>query len=307
VQLLKINPKCVVDAEGRLAHIKSALERELPEFGPSEPHDKEIVIVGTGPSVKNEVAKIRKLKKKGAMILAVKGAHDFLIDRGIMPHAAVCVDPMPDQIKYYKRKGKDITYLIASQCHPAMFDYLKDESVIVWHMLATSSHDFLKGRLQIGGGSTTGTRGIVLAWMMGFRDIHLFGFDSSLVGDGKEKLRKVDGETWGNDKQPVMELVCEGKTFYSDPAMAAQANEIQDVVKMLYGSRFKAYGKGLIQTIFAANARKGLEGYYAVGDKFGESRVPPVRKADAEYAKKALAASRSGVYRGRSYYPDKAA
>jgi hypothetical protein len=46
VQLLKINPKCVVDAEGRLAHIKSALERELPEFGPSDPHDKEIVIVG---------------------------------------------------------------------------------------------------------------------------------------------------------------------------------------------------------------------------------------------------------------------
>ena len=44
MQPLKIQARCVVDAQGRLDHIKSALERGLDEFGPSPPHDKEICI-----------------------------------------------------------------------------------------------------------------------------------------------------------------------------------------------------------------------------------------------------------------------
>ncbi len=55
MQPLKIQARCVVDAQGRLDHIKSAIERDLDEFGPSPPHDKEICIVGSGPSVKGQI------------------------------------------------------------------------------------------------------------------------------------------------------------------------------------------------------------------------------------------------------------
>jgi len=310
MQPLKIQAKCVLDAEGRLEQIKSALERGLEEFGPSQPHDKEIAIIGSGPSVKKQIAKIRKLKEDGVMILAIKAAHDFLIKRGVVPHAALAVDPQDHiwkcfQNKLPKGEIERPAYLIASQCHPSTFDYLDDQRVILWHLLATSSADFLSGRIQIGGGSTSGSRGIVLAYMMGFRKFHLFGFDSCLEPGKKpdQMLRKIDGQKWGGeDKEKIMELVCEGKTFYADPAMAAQANEIQQVFAMLEGAQIKAYGRGLIQTVIKANAEKGLEGYYAPGYKFGKHTIPRIRDEAIQVAKARVQAAREGVYRGRSYY-----
>jgi uncharacterized Rossmann fold enzyme len=320
MQPLNIKAKCVMDAPARLEQIKYALQlvedKKIQEFGPTRPHDKQLVVVGSGPSVKHKrnLKKIRNLKKKGAMILAIKGAHDFLIKNKIIPHAALAVDPLDHIWKCFRKKLpvgalQRPAYLIASQCHKTTFDYLEDQQVILWHLLATSSGELLSGRLQVGGGSTSGSRGIVLGYMMGFRDFHLFGFDSCLEGDGTSKLRKVTGERWGRTdvkegekEEPILELVCEGKTFYADPAMAAQANEIQDVVAMLEGSRFKAYGHGLIQTVFETNAKKEMGGYYAVSDEFGEGRIPKVHEGDVALVKQKLAAAREGVYRGRDYY-----
>ena len=312
---LKVKAKCVVDAEGRIEHIRAALERGLEEFGPSKEHDKEICIVGSGPSVKSQIKKIRSLKKKGCFILAVKGAHDFLFQHKIQPHAALAVDPQPHIIRCFRKKlpkGEPIrpAYLIASQCCAEVFDYLKDQRVILWHLLATSSYDVLKGKIQIGVGSTSGSRGMVLAWLMGFRRLHLFGFDSCLEGTGESKLRKITGERWGGvresgKREAILELVCEGKTFFADPAMAAQASEIQDVIKMLTNAKLKAYGKGLIQTIFQANRDKGWAGYYAVSDEFGTHGIPKIRPEDVADIKREYAASNLGVYRGCNYFPER--
>ena len=306
MQPLKIQARCVAGPEERLEHIKQAIERGLEEFGGSDPHDKEICIVGSVPSVRSQIKKIRKLKRDGCMILAVKGAHDFLIQKKIKPHAALAVDPQPHIVRCFRKKFPKgdpdrPAYLIASQCHPEVFDYLSDQRVIVWHLLATSSHEFLKGRLQVGGGSTSGSRGIVLAYMMGFRNFHLFGFDSCLAGDDSKKLRKVTGETWGKENEKILQLMCEGKTFYADPAMAAQANEIQDVFAMLQGARFKGYGHGLIQTVIESNAKAGKEGYYAVGDEFIGAGIPAVREEAARQPLRELQAASDGVFRGHRY------
>ena len=310
MQELAIKAKCVAGPEERLEHIKSALDRELEEFGPSKAHDKEVCIVGSGPSVKKQLKRIRRMKERGAMILAVKGAHDFLIENNIMPHCALAVDPQTHIVRCFRKKlpegdpGRPV-YLISSQCHPEVFDYLSDQRVILWHLLATSTHKFLDGRFQVGGGSTSGSRGLVLAWCMGFRKMHLFGFDSCLQGDGTNRLRKITGERWGGENEQVLELVCEGKTFYADPAMAAQANEIQEVIGMLEGAKIKAWGKGLIQTVVQANAEKGWGGYYVTSDEFGESAVPKLRGANGQNAEEALKSSLEGVFRGRNYFPER--
>jgi hypothetical protein len=193
-----------------------------------------------------------------------------------------------------------------------VFDYLDDQQVILWHLLMPSTAEVLKNRVMIGGGSTSGSRGIVLSWMMGFRRFHLFGYDSCLQGHGEKRLRKITGEQWGGKNEEgkieqIMELVCEDKVFYADPAMAAQAQEIQDVIGMLEGSMFKAYGKGLIQTIFKANRNKQWDGYYAVGDEFGPHGVPAIRPEALADAKRVVHATNKGVFRGRAYYPELAA
>ncbi len=112
MQPLNIKAKCVLGPEERLEQIKAALERvergEITEFGATPPHDKEIVIVGSGPSVKNKsnIKKIRRLKNQGCMVLAIKGAHDFLIENKIIPHCALAVDPMDHIWKCFRKNSK---------------------------------------------------------------------------------------------------------------------------------------------------------------------------------------------------------
>ena len=87
-----------------MEHIKGALERGLEEFGPSPPHDKEVAIIGSGPRVKKQIRKIKRLKEEGVMILAIKAAHDFLIKKGVVPHAALAVDPQDHIWKCFQKK-----------------------------------------------------------------------------------------------------------------------------------------------------------------------------------------------------------
>lgn len=305
MQPLKINAKCVAGPEDRLEHIRYALSLNLEELGVSKAHNKVAVLVGSGPSVKKEVETIRQLKEGGCFIVAIKGGHDFLIENGIIPHAAVCVDPLPDQAKYFQKKfdGENApVYLISSQCHKAIFDFLEDQRIVLWHTMTASSEELLEGKVKVGGGSTSGTRGLVLTYMMGFRHFHLFGYDSCL----QDGLRKIDGERWGDsDDEPTLELFAADKVFYADPAMAAQANEIQEIVEFLEGAHLKAHGEGLIQTIFENNAKQQLGGYYAVGDEFVGRPVPPIRQGTARRIKETTAGKRLGVYRGPDYFPER--
>ena len=65
MQELAIKAKCVAGPEQRLEHIAAALERNLEEFGPSNPHDKEVAIIGSGPSVKKQIKRIRRMRERG--------------------------------------------------------------------------------------------------------------------------------------------------------------------------------------------------------------------------------------------------
>ena len=86
-------------------------------------------------------------------VLSCAALHYFLIKKGIVPHAALAVDPQDHIWKCFRKKLPEgepnrPSYLIASQCHPSTFDYLEDQRVILWHLLATSSAEFLKDRFR---------------------------------------------------------------------------------------------------------------------------------------------------------------
>ena len=88
-----------------------------------------IAIVGGGPSLKNQLDKLRTFK----YVLVAGSAHDYLIDQGIIPAFAVSVEPKINQIGFYQKKHKDTSYILASQCSPQMFDHLEGHKVAMWH------------------------------------------------------------------------------------------------------------------------------------------------------------------------------
>lgn len=271
---VRIHARCVADFPTIQDHVRHCMGLGLKVFTPTEtPHDLEAVLVGSGPSVKTQVNKLKSLRKKKNMVFfGIKGGHDFLLDNKIQPDFGVAVDPLEKIHKQnFLRKAEKCVYFIASQCHPTLFDTLveRGENVVIWHLLTNSLSDWAKDtsspiyqHYMIPGGSTSGLRGIVLAYSMGFRKFHLFGYDSCLQG----KRRKVNGEEMyekeGPDGKPnIMKLTVGGKQFLCDPAFASQANEFQDLMKSLWKAddpyTIKPYGEGLIQQICRERYREG--------------------------------------------------
>lgn len=254
-RLLEIRAKCVYEDDQLLDHLRSSCKRPIQHFWPSPAHDHEICLVGSAPSVKGEVQKIRALQEKGAYIMAIKAAHDFLIENGVIPNMAIAVDPQPHIKKCFSLKRHDVFYFLASQCNPEVFDYFKGYKVVLWHLLTgkDGEKEIFGEEIALGGGSTSGMRAITLAWAMGFRKLHLFGYDSCLDGD----QLKIDGTTVG--EKEVFKLWIEGREFASNPAMSAQTTEFEKVMNSFKGQlQVRVHGDGAIPWLAKCRLKRGL-------------------------------------------------
>ena len=238
-------------------YVKLALARGLPEFRPALcRHDGTMVIVGSGPSVANHVEGIRAGKARGRPVMAIKGAHDWLIERDITPDLWVSMDSQDSIVEGVRRKSKEVGYLVASKVSPVVFDWLADQQVTLWHGWFGRGEEKLypEGANMIGGGSTSGLRGITLAFLMGFRRVMLFGFDSCLAG----KVKRVDGSK-ASGFWTTMRAGIEGPERICDFSMASQAAEFQAMtLDIMPGLKVKVVGDGLIADIMAERARLGF-------------------------------------------------
>jgi uncharacterized Rossmann fold enzyme len=187
---LKITGQCVADDETLFAQMDAAIARGYKQIKQSEPcKTGSIVLVASGPSVKDQTELIGKMQKAGCPVVAIKGAHDYLISKGVIPDYALAIDPQEHRIAFHK-PNKAVKYMIASQCHPALFDNLAGHDVTLWHPYVKKGQDRPKNSMLIGGGTTSGLRAISLFYVLGWRDFQLFGFDS--CNDG-ETLRVREG------------------------------------------------------------------------------------------------------------------
>ena len=119
---------------------------------------------------------------------------------------------------------------------------------------------------MVGGGTTSGMRTFNLAYLMGFKRFHLYGFDSCNK-DETSKYKRVNIHTGGDHAVKVIKVNCNGKDHWCNPAMAGQANEFQDMIKMFGGDiRIKVYGDGLIASLMEERKAMGIKDW-----KEGES------------------------------------
>jgi hypothetical protein len=199
------------------------------------------------------VEEIRAERERGRPILAVKGAHDYLCRHGIEPDLWICVDPR-DRSNLLEEANNFTTYLISSRCHPSMFDALADRHVILVHMFAEQEkYPAFNGKFLLGGGSTSGMRGITAGYVLGFRNFVLYGYDSCLAADRMTK--RFTGEAVG--EKGVIDVYVAGRQFWCNGAMAQQAKEFQDCYAVLERFHVEVKGDGLIAAI--VEARKARE------------------------------------------------
>lgn len=253
---LKITGKCVAEDETLFANMDAAIARGYPQVKEAQSAKTgAILLVASAPSVKGQLELIKKMKAAGSPIVAIKGAHDWLIDNGVMPDYALAIDPQEHRIAFYKPQPS-VHYMIASQCHPAMFDNLDGYQVTLWHPYVKKGQDRPKNCMLIGGGTTSGLRAISLFYVLGYRQFELFGFDSCNDGD----LLRVNGEGLKEgDKLIEVNIEPQGETFYCNTAMALQAEHFQTYYDYLPDATFNGHGRGLIQAIIKKREQNMME------------------------------------------------
>ena len=266
LRTFEIKASCIASDEVLYEHIRLALERNLPLMEEKEPNDLTAVLVGSGPSVKTQLESIRKDKLEGRTIIAIKDAHDWLLDNGIMPDYAVAVDPQEHRWNCFTKKSPFVHYMIASQCHPAMFEHLDGMNITLWHLYIREGQTYPPDSLLVTGGTTTGLRAITLFYSQGFRNFKLYGYDSCL----QDKTLRITGTQ--HDKAPIeIYIGSNKKRFLTTAEMAAQANEFQMICQVMPDIRVSSYGEGVITAILEERAKFKVNNFASFIHGGGES------------------------------------
>lgn len=233
----------------KIAHLKAAYSRGWKQFpyaprglnGHPRHHDGVLHIVGGGPSLKQCLPELRRAaRQKKNFVLSLNKTHDFLwnlpklgLGQAIPSWGAALLDPC-DWVKDYITPRPGVQYLIGDQCAPATFDVFDKPDISKWVWRATTPSKDLnippKDMVFVFGGSTVGLRCRTLAYLMGFRNIHYWGFDSS----AEVSAERPDGKMHGYDKDESVHdrltvKIIDGhgheREFLTNSHMARQAQE----------------------------------------------------------------------------------
>lgn len=255
---LKIDVSAYGTSDEIKTNIRQSIERGLPELGllPIK-HDGTFVIVGSGPSVKNHIQEISREQLKGRPICAIKGAHDFLVENGIIPDLFVTTEPR-ERNRNIKYKNPKTVYLVASRCHQDTFEHLKGCNVMLWHAWMDNPETdelIAMNKIGIGGGTTSGLRAVNIAYVWGFRNIHFYGMDSCLDETGQKRINEGPMA----DEVKKIDVHVGGRKFVCNMAMAQQAEDFQSLYDIMPDIHIESFGDGLITAIIEERKRNNFK------------------------------------------------
>lgn len=246
-------PTCVMDIDlGVLAErIKKNCKRELPwlhqlpEFNKSKGNHP-IALCAGGWSLNDNLYELRRFDT----LIACGSTHDHLIEVGFKPRYAVVSDPSPLVMEWLKRPNQTTTYLISTGCDDSVFEALKDYPVAMWNALGGVPTEAFGDIPAVGGGCTVGLRAMPIAVMLGYRNQHLFGFDSCYrAGVSHSYVADKGHRSDPSIQERILIRVGgpNGKEFEVSPMFLAQASNFKDMMKEWAGFfDLTIYGDGVL-------------------------------------------------------------
>lgn len=222
-------------------NIRHACTLSYPWLPMKSAHSGRAVICAGGPSLK---ASFQSIKAHKAPVFALNGVARLLCENGIRPMHHVIMDARPGNVSFVGDFAPHC--LVASQCDPVIFEALAGKRVTIFHMHTTGILENLpqndKPVNLIASGTTVGLAAIAIAYTLGFRDIHLYGYDSSFE-DAHHAYSQPE-----NDADAVVEAVAGDRRFKTTPWMVKQVEEFQRIAVELAeaGCTIEVHGDGLL-------------------------------------------------------------
>ena len=242
-----------VDNDTRWEQAKAAVVRYKQRIPVAPAHDRLAVLACYGPSLGDTIEDLRaEAAEPGADVISVSGAHDFLLERGIVPDYHAECDPRAHKADNIAKYNPSTRYLLASCVHPVLFDKLgPDADIALWHVASMSHVNELiddmgeaRGTLITGGGSV-GLRSISMLYAMGYRRFSIYGMDCSFRDEGEQQHA---GKHAGK-KQHVVSYTCSDREFKTSHALQSYATDFIEMIQRVNDLDVHLNGDGMLQAM----------------------------------------------------------
>ena len=237
---------CNVPMETLADNVNRSIERGGELLQAQPPHDGVAVIIGGGPSIEDQVGTLRLHSASGHHLFAMNGSGLWLQRQGIVPQALILLDARPHNARFVQGLDRRVVLYIASQCDEIVFAAAKNHRVIMWHPTLSHPNADTRPNVNIGGGTSTGNRALRLVHVIGYREAHLYGYDSSYRDGDSHAFDQFE-----NAGDRAIEIYCGGRWFVTTPWMARQAEDFQKIAMGLIaeGLAIHVHGDGLLPEV----------------------------------------------------------
>lgn len=213
----------------------------------------DLIIIGGGASVDNQVEQIKELQINGSPLMVIARMYPWCAKNGIVPDYVVSLDCSEEQEKSFTNIQPNVTYLLASVTRPSIFKMLSKEKRYVFDTHESNKyHNFRhKNGYEVctvinGCGSVTITC-ISLGMNLGFKDFHMFGLDLMILDKNHTHAKDIAGTSL---PQNFIEIEVNGKTIITTKSFVDFANQTLDLVSAGHEDgllkSIKFYGESLL-------------------------------------------------------------
>lgn len=263
-----------VSNEEVIKNIRASAGFKLPVLNKQAEKEGALLFVAGGPSLIGFIEELRERKAKGEVIATSNNTHDYLIENGIVPDICCVIDPKECVKDYIKKPIKGIRYIIGTVCHPSVAQGLIDKGMDVELMcvgygvedesdLAAQKELYpsIPVYAYLVGGTMMGLRAMPFAYLLGYRKIEYYGFDScfandfKVVNEGEPEFEKIkaenDGRFYDEPETGKRYVISEAGGFFY--AYKKKRNENVQVARTADGRKF------LTSPVFAHQAKQFIK------------------------------------------------
>lgn len=242
-----VQPNVPLDKLERNLRVNAS--RGLQQAVPHLKNNNRLILLAGGPSLNAYEDIIRAKGKAGTPIICTNGTYNWCLERDITPNGLIILDARAHNLKFISEVIPNCKYLLASQCHPDLFDSVPAEQTWIWHSSTSSDLESVLDEVygdepwySIPGGITVTLRALSLLRMLGWYKMGIYGFDGCLIDDEHHAYEQSE-----NDGNYPVKVTVGKREFQCHPWMAVQAKNFQDQYRDMKGTiNISVHGDGLI-------------------------------------------------------------
>lgn len=254
-----ITLKCSIDDETLKKYYEINKDRKVPwiyklKNSARKRKDKVLICAG-GPSIREFHPLIQNWKGD---IFASKTV-EYLENIGVTPHYCIHVDA-GDNEPNRVWKNKKTNYLFSTQIKPEVFDVAQGCKVFKFNTL--SSNTWTPPNVVAGGSNCTAQALFLCTWL-GYKEIHITGFDCGFKEDPDgTMILNVNRNNINKSENPRMVVGDDRKgiKFCTDAEYLGMAEEAAKVIQILARTekiKFQAYGESVFTSTVDNDIKKG--------------------------------------------------